>query len=129
MSELTIPECVARLRKALRTDALIDVSLVAAKHLPTVLDHLAAVEAENEANAALYVAAEEKIAALRTSLDSARAAALEEATAICDRHDDWRWLRETYPDRFPGAPCEAAEGAKLCAEAIRRAARGEEASR
>ena len=51
-----------------------------------------------------------------------RAACAEERSRcadLCDQHDDWRWLRDTYPDRFQGAPTEASEGAALCAAAIR----------
>lgn len=67
----------------------------------------------------------ERIAVL---LATTRAAERERATLaerercarICDQHDDWRWLRATYPDDIQGAGCEAEWMAGMLAELIRR---------
>lgn len=56
-------------------------------------------------------------------IDAAIAAAVrqerEACAAVCEQHDNWRWLRETYPAEIEGSWCEAAFGAGLCAAAIR----------
>lgn len=45
-------------------------------------------------------------------------AAKKQAIKICEQHDDWRWLMETYPKVIQGAGCQEAHGASLCATAI-----------